>query len=367
VPITNVTSQELPVTPARVLQGATGPTGAGPTGVTGNTGTTGPTGRTGPTGPTGATGNTGPTGPTGNTGATGAGATGPTGNTGATGPTGNTGATGAGPTGPTGNTGITGATGPNNGVTGPTGAGATGPTGPTGPTGNTGNTGAAGSGGGAGSTGPTGPTGPTGATGASGSATLTTPTLATFSTTLNSTTGFSAADIAAASGRPAKLRLKQTFTGTMAFNVRGVFTALAGSGVTNFDHQCKVRRNYFERAFLSSGFVLRESATSKMIQFGMGAPGDGLALYKFTSETSFSAAYNNFNTEHLAENWLRIVYDGTNYTWYFSTDGSDWSQFEQRAKADFFTTRADQIGFAINTQLNATPVTDMILDCEHYT
>lgn len=338
MPILEVTIVPVPVrTP-----GAIGPTGS--TGVTGPTGSTGPSGVTGTVGPTGPSG--GPTGATGISGPTGAtGATGPLGFTGPTGPSGRQGVTGPagsqGPAGLNGSTGATGATGANSSVTGPTGSvGATGPSGgPTGATGPTGTPGVTGPSGG-----PTGVTGPTGATGSVQPFFIapTIPVSSSFATVLGS--AVTVTDIGGYG-----IVFESDTTGTTD-DIRGRVQTIPGSW-TSAVMRCV--RGWQEINYASGGLVLYESGTGKLITFSAGHPGGGIEIGKWTGLTSFATDYyNNSNEVGHTDLYLRIDYDGSNYTWSWSQDGTTYVKLLTKSKSDFFTTAADNIGFYLDLNGN---------------
>jgi hypothetical protein len=86
-----------------------------------------------------------------------------------------------------------------------------------------------------------------------------------------------------------------------------------------------------------------------MIAFGPEDAAGKLTVNKWTDATTFSAAYISlpFFSE---EGYLKIRFDNTNYYYDWSPDGVSFTNITSAAKADFFTTAADQIGFFINPQ-----------------
>lgn len=323
MPVSNITVPiVIPAVPVRIVSGPSGPTGV--TGATGSTGTFGPTGPSG--GPTGATGHNGVDGATGPTGA--GGVTGPSG-----GPTGSTGPTGA--SGTIGATGATGATGAPSTVTGPTGA--------------------AGS---AGATGPTGATGAIGTTGPTGYAPLiitpVIPTLSTFPTVVG--TAITATNVSGYG-----ITFESDTSGTND-DVRALVMSIPGG---NWTAVMRCVRGYIISNFVAGGLVMRESGTGKLICISMSA--GGLELAKRTNLTTFSADYNIVAAETArSDMFFKVVYDGTNYTWYHSPDGVVYAKITAKAKADFFTTAADQIGLFVNLNGNAAS-THVTLGVTHWT
>ena len=318
--------------PQRVV----GPTGAtGATGVSGGTGYTGFTGNTGPTGPTGVTGNTGPIGVATNTGATGY--TGPTGLQG--------GAGGQGPAGPTGPTGFTGNTG-NTGFTGPGGAasntGATGPsvTGPTGPTGAGGSTGPQGS---AVNTGATGPTG-AGNTAVLYYATVTPPVFANFAWN-NQGTAFSTTDSAGFSIGA---------TGSSGDNLHGLLKNVPASTPWNVDIGF-IPVNY-KIGVAGSGLIIRDGVGGKSLSTGVGSTnGIGLLVSEWNSDTSFNThVVNSAGAGAGPLQFVRISYDGTNYTFWASYDNINWSEQYSIGTTGWLGAAANKIGFFLDPSTSAT-------------
>jgi hypothetical protein len=74
-----------------------------------------------------------------------------------------------------------------------------------------------------------------------------------------------------------------------------------------------------------------------------------MSLHKWTSSTSFSAAYTNYSTTNpvplnKAGLLFRIKDDGTNLIFYWSLDGQQWIQWETRGRTDFFGSGPTQYG-----------------------
>jgi hypothetical protein len=104
--------------------------------------------------------------------------------------------------------------------------------------------------------------------------------------------------------------------------------------------------------FVQGGLIMRESGTSKLIFGPKWDHTNGIGVDKWTNLTTASATYVDEAATPL-DMFARIIYDGTNYTWQYSIDGEVWIQLLKKAKADFFTTAADQIGYAVNLNANA--------------
>lgn len=123
------------------------------------------------------------------------------------------------------------------------------------------------------------------------------------------------------------------------------------------------------------GLVLRASGTGRVVFFGttpvgqtpalLLEPGDKSLLYatdtmalvvgRYGSPTAFSsnvalAAYGTDNSF-----WLRITNDGTDFSYWFSIDGLDWSEFFSEPIAAWGT--ITDIGFGLNAQdASASPI-----------
>lgn len=151
-------------------------------------------------------------------------------------------------------------------------------------------------------------------------------------------------------------------------DVRARFKALAGSGSTAFTAIMRIVTAVEQRNFYGAYMIMRESATGKMIAVGLDK-GSGLALFKFTSNVLFSATYTNVAAGNVfLEMYFRIVYTGTTYAWSYSPDGTVWTfLFAATAKADFFTTQADQIGFGMQFQLQSGAANQIGMGITHFT
>jgi hypothetical protein len=185
---------------------------------------------------------------------------------------------------------------------------------------------------------------------------LTKPTLATFSTSVQAPT---------ATDNSFGILLSETPAGTGANNVRSVYKAIPGGA--NWTAIAKFGRGWITRDFVSGGLALRESGTAKIIAAKIGGPAaQEVGVDKWTNATTFSAGYQNWGDLHAME-WIKLVVDATNYTWYVSSDGHAWAQIlAATAKNNFFTTAADQIGFYLNTNVSAGALLQCQLAVLHY-
>jgi hypothetical protein len=103
--------------------------------------------------------------------------------------------------------------------------------------------------------------------------------------------------------------------------------------------------------FHTAGLVFRESGTAKLIAFAVGRT--VLTLDKFTDPSNSSANYGSIGLYSFGDLWIRIGDNGTNLTFSVSGNGTNFSQYDSRARADFLTVGPDKIGFFINPN-NAT-------------
>lgn len=111
-------------------------------------------------------------------------------------------------------------------------------------------------------------------------------------------------------------------------------------------------RAYLELAavsgnFISTGIVLYDSVSGKLIHFGPGVnSGFVVSAQKYTNITTFSAAYTSVTppaTIQAIPNWYQIRDDGTNRFFEFSFNGIDWIALTSTLRTDFLT--PNQIGW----------------------
>lgn len=96
------------------------------------------------------------------------------------------------------------------------------------------------------------------------------------------------------------------------------------------------------------GILLRESATGKLETLHLIHSTTGkVECNKWTSPTVYSATRASISAVDIGAEirWLRIINDGTNLTYQFSTDGFNFQTLTTTTVNDFFTTTPDQIGF----------------------
>jgi hypothetical protein len=105
------------------------------------------------------------------------------------------------------------------------------------------------------------------------------------------------------------------------------------------------------------GLCARDSATGRVVFFGPGAGVFTLFTSKFTSATAFSANYASAAlTTPFVHFPLRLRWtdDGTNWRWYYSSDGIQWLQFDVARSRTDFTAAPNQIGVWFNSTPAAT-------------
>ncbi len=119
----------------------------------------------------------------------------------------------------------------------------------------------------------------------------------------------------------------------------------------NWNLDIRIQSLWLDGGLASGGAHLYESGTGKVTTFhtvgGAGAT-SLLKISNWNSVTSFNGDVKSVAFDGRPK-WLRISYDGTNYTFWMSEDGFAWLQFGGNvAKASFFTTAADNAGFMLN-------------------
>ena len=112
------------------------------------------------------------------------------------------------------------------------------------------------------------------------------------------------------------------------------------------------------------GLCFRDAA-GKLIDWRMAtdASGPGFITSKWTTATSFSAAYTTYQSGAATSSllpsfcrqlqWMRIEDDNTNLKFYWSIDGFHWKQFDSRTRTDFFASGPNAYGFFAYNNGNA--------------
>lgn len=103
-----------------------------------------------------------------------------------------------------------------------------------------------------------------------------------------------------------------------------------------------------------AGFILRESATGKMLSCGAGGAGTYVIdIDRWASATSFSTtsgAYSSTTPVFSNGFWVRGADDGTNVKFFISPDGFTWVEIYSESRTAFFTTAPDQVGIFFDSE-----------------
>lgn len=113
------------------------------------------------------------------------------------------------------------------------------------------------------------------------------------------------------------------------------------------------------QTFRSAGLVFRESATSKLMVFGINhqasANFDTLSVVRYTSSTQFaSTAFLIGNSYTLGKQvfWAQLAISGSNLLFSYSNDGVNYVQVWSETKTTFFTTAPDQWGYGLDNNVS---------------
>jgi hypothetical protein len=160
----------------------------------------------------------------------------------------------------------------------------------------------------------------------------------------------------------------RTDTGTASAE-RAAFRGKAVPAGTSWTVTAIIRPPIIGRdVYLRSGLALYESATGKLIYIGHNTQANAPAfvVYYFSNLSTFSTQLAGFNEYQLSEYWVRVSYDGTNYSWSFSQDfGNSWITMVTEAKATRFTTAADQVGLVLES-FGAITASRFALSCTYW-
>ena len=140
----------------------------------------------------------------------------------------------------------------------------------------------------------------------------------------------------------------------------GVHVAMAvQSCTTTFDVLCRIEYECKYTNPLQAGLGVRNSSNGKIMSIAKVLLGTGNALEvdKWTSLTAFSAnaasQAASLYSEIPSRLWLRIAGNGTNVTFYYSANGSDWQQLFTETIATFLGS-IDQVGLFIDQENSFT-------------
>lgn len=108
------------------------------------------------------------------------------------------------------------------------------------------------------------------------------------------------------------------------------------------------------------GLYLRDSVGGKIVgifnqyvESQTTAAANAIFTGKYTNRTSFSATYNYNVIPMFANVWFRVDVDASNYTWYWSLDGTNFSIVNvAKGKTDFLASAADEVGLFINNNVS---------------
>lgn len=115
--------------------------------------------------------------------------------------------------------------------------------------------------------------------------------------------------------------------------------------------------------YQTCGILFRESGTGKVLVIGP-SPYDSIELVPALWVARYSAP-NTHDTNQMskrlpwyltggAEFWLRISNDGTDLKFFYSSDAKHWQQYYTEAKAAYFSSGPDQIGFYVSNNANGS-------------
>lgn len=149
-------------------------------------------------------------------------------------------------------------------------------------------------------------------------------------------------------------------------NLRCVVRALPSTSAFDIRLGC-VRGSHFKN-FLTSGLILRESATGKIETVVFSRPGQGnVATTKWNSPTSFNDIRTSWDLGDTIVHFRITLASGT-LREYFSVDGVTWLPFDTTGHAvnNFFTTGPNQWGFAVSAINQSVPNMDCDLSVFHW-
>lgn len=118
----------------------------------------------------------------------------------------------------------------------------------------------------------------------------------------------------------------------------------------NWNLDVRIQGLWGDDNFAHGGAHLYESTTGKITTFGCQGTttSQRLCINQFTNTTTFSSQ-PKFSAMTQRPNWLRIHYDGTNFTFFWSMDGYSWVQYGGNiGKTAFFTTAVTHAGFFLS-------------------
>jgi parallel beta-helix repeat protein len=107
--------------------------------------------------------------------------------------------------------------------------------------------------------------------------------------------------------------------------------------------------------YMTSGVLVRESSTGKMISISNPLYNGTLAIDRWNSATSYNSSSfqaGSMNYRFWPQVWYKIVNDNTNHVFSLSSDGKNWRTVLTESKTAFLATN-NQIGFFGNTGIGS--------------
>lgn len=132
-------------------------------------------------------------------------------------------------------------------------------------------------------------------------------------------------------------------------NIKGFFKAVPGTTPWTID--AKFNPSFTNTNHLGFGFFLRNSGSGRLVSFHMEGAGNNATINFWNSATSFDS--NHLGLPMWPNMFYRIGFDGTDYTFFISSNNVAWFQVATIAASAWIT--ADQIGIAINAQNDGGP------------
>jgi hypothetical protein len=119
--------------------------------------------------------------------------------------------------------------------------------------------------------------------------------------------------------------------------------------------------------FQIAGIAFRENATGKLTSWGVLYEAGGALISREVRHWSSATSHNvpSSSIKNLSAGsglqHLRMRFDGTDLFYDWSVDGERWIQQYTEAKAAFFTTAPDEIGFLVNDQGGSLAAAETLL------
>ena len=129
--------------------------------------------------------------------------------------------------------------------------------------------------------------------------------------------------------------------------------ALRAIPSANWRVTARLRRHTKVTSYMVWGLVVRDSASGRSVIFGFGYEAGGLGGVRMTTDTAYNT-YLSFGGNQLpyaSDIWLRLEYNGTHGTFWYSRDGTYWTRatiYSSSALWGFLTNAATHVGFGYN-------------------